>query len=118
MHSRRQINSHANILVGELRIHKGADAARDSSGDSAEAGGKTARGNRDAVPNLQFSGLAINRADFRILDNLRVRISVYGVSRMMMAFCELSCWSRFRSSNCLSPVTISVKSCGWTVFDM
>ena len=43
--------------------------------------------------------------------------SLSGVSRMMIAFCAFNCCSRFKSSNCRSPVTISVRSCACTVFD-
>ncbi len=39
-----------------------------------------------------------------------------GVSRMTMAFCALICCTRRRSSNWRMLVTISVSSCGRTVF--
>ena len=78
MHMRSHIDIHADIQVGELRIHQWADARRGSS-CQPKAGRKTARGDRYAVPNLQFGGLAVNRANFRVLDNLRVCVGQNGV---------------------------------------
>ena len=72
MHSRRKIYIHSNIQIGELRIYKRAYATRDSPGDSADAGRKTARGDRYAIPNAQLGGLAVHRPHFRILNNLRI----------------------------------------------
>ena len=80
MHARRKIYIHSNIQVGELRIHEWIDAARGSRGDS-KARRKTAGGDRDAIANPQFGDLAIYRANFRVLDNLRVRIAQDGVRR-------------------------------------
>src|SRR5258708_35948847 len=59
MYARRKIYIHANIQVGELRIHERIDAARGSRGNS-KARRKTARGDRLPIATGSFSsGLGI-----------------------------------------------------------
>ena len=43
--------------------------------------------------------------------------SLSGVSRITIAFCEFTCCRRCRSSSWRSPFTISVRSCGVSVFE-
>src|SRR6266403_2266795 len=80
MYARRKIYIYSNIKVGELRIHERIDAARGSRGNS-KARRKTAGGDRDAIANSLFGCLAVHRANFRVLDNLRARITQDGVRR-------------------------------------
>src|SRR5260370_39236101 len=82
MHARCKVDIHADIQVRELRIHEGTNAARDSPGDSADAayaGRKTASGDWDAIADAQFRGMAVQRTNFRVLDNLSVRVTEDGV---------------------------------------
>src|SRR5438445_8158607 len=52
VHSRRKIDIHPDILVGELSIYEGTYAAHSTgSSANANAGRKTARGDRNAIPN-------------------------------------------------------------------
>src|SRR5712664_2532699 len=84
MHARCKVDIHANIQVRELRIHEGTNAASDSPGDSAYAayaGRKTASGDWDAIADAQFRGLAVQRTNFRVLDNFRVGVTEDGVRR-------------------------------------
>src|SRR6266478_4625171 len=59
MYTRRKVNIHADIQVGELCIYQRAYSARGSGGEP-EAGRKTAGRDRYAIANLQFCSLTVN----------------------------------------------------------
>ena len=79
MHARRKVYIHANVQIRELRIHQRIYKAGATGRADAYTRLKTACRNGDAIANAQFGGLAVHRANFRILDNLRVCISKDGV---------------------------------------
>ena len=81
MHARRKVYIHANIQIRELRIHQWVYKACAAGWPDAYTRLKAACCDRDAVADAQFGGLAVHRANFRVLDNPSVRITQDGVRR-------------------------------------
>ncbi len=71
MNARRDVHVHADVQILELGVDQGIDqTARGSAADS-NARLKTPGRNRNAIADAKLGGLAVNDANFRVVDNVR-----------------------------------------------